>query len=370
MIWKKKKNLIKNKTIVIDGSSLRLNRGAAAYLYSLISGLAKIKISNNFRFVLIVPNGCNYLSIIKNNKIVILRRWFVNKIIWDLLLLPFYCWLEDGDLLHSTENTSGSFLPRLLRLKMIVTIFDVSFQKAFDIVPRPNSFKQWIGYYYRKIYSRKAAKIAEIVVTVSQFAKKDIAKELEVPLNKIKVTYIGVPSKFFSPSVHRHEKKILIVTGNSSQKNFKSTLDCLQKNKEVLKGWNIIVVGISGVSCNFVHYVGELIREELLNYYDKSSILIMPSLYESFSIPLVEALSRGLFVIASDRGATPEILGGFGLLYDPTSCLELKKSLIKALHYCSLPNLMNIKKSLRYAHSFSEENLAKQTLAVYKEQLR
>jgi len=368
MIWRKKK--FKIKTIVIDGSSLRLNRGAGAYLYSLISGLAKIKISNNFRFVLIVPNGCDYLSIIKNSKIVILQRCFVNKIIWDLFLLPFYCWLEDGDLLHNTENTSGSFLLRLLGLKMIVTIFDVSFQKSFDIVPGPNSFKQWIGYYYRRIYSRKAAKIAETVVTVSQFAKKDIAKEFEVPLNKIKVTYIGIPSKFFSPSVHRHEKKIIIVTGNSDQKNFKNTLDCLQKNKDVLKGWSIFVVGILGASCNFVHYVGEIRREELLTYYDKSSILIMPSLYESFSIPLVEALSRGLFVIASNRGATPEILGGFGLLYNPISCLELRKSLIKTLRYYSFPSLLNIEKSKRYAHSFSEENLAKQTLAIYKERLR
>ena len=368
MIWRKKKNF-KKKTIVIDGSSLRLNRGAAAYLHSLISGLAKIKIPNNFRFVLIVPNGCDYFSINKKSKIIILQRLFVNKIIWDLFLLPFYCWLENGDLFHSTENTSGSLLPRLLRLKMIVTIFDVSFQKLFDIVPKPDSFKQWIGYYYRKIYSRSASKAADVIITVSQFAKKDIIKELEVPANKIEVTYIGIPSNFFSPRVNYHKKKIIIVTGKSSQKYFDNTLDCLQKNKDVLKGWSILVIGILGASCNFVHYIGEIRREELLTYYDKSSILIMPSLYESVSIPLIEALSRGLFVIASNRGAPSEILGNFGVLYNPTSCSELRKSLIQAIKYWSLPNLSSIKKSRLYSRNFSEENLAKQTFAIYKKQL-
>ena len=159
-------------------------------------------------------------------------------------------------------------------------------------------------------------------------------------------------------------KRGIIVTGRSNQKNFDFTLDCLKQNKDILEKWIVNVVGITE-KAQFIHYAGKLNREDLIKHYDKASILIMPSLYESFSIPLIEALSRGLTVICSNKGAPPEIIKGFGLLYNPKSCQQLREKLLQAFKKHRLKKLSNKDKDVLYAPR-SQRKTCKKTLNVYE----
>ena len=361
--------MINKKIIVIDGSSLIKKRGVGTHVHSLISGLAKIKITSDLLFIVMVPLNCK-LNFLSKYNIRIIKKPFINKIIWDLILLPFYCWWVGGYLLHYTENTGGSLLPRLFKLKVALTIHDVSFLKPFHLVSKPSSFSQWIGLYYRRLCINNISKNSKIILTVSKFAKKDIKKELGVSSKKIIVTYNSLSPKFTLPRTFPQEKKIIIIAGLSNQKNLNFTLQCLKRSKDILKGWKIIVVGVSGENSKYINYVGEVDRDNLISYYDKASILIMPSLYESFSIPLIEALSRGLFVISSNKGAPPEILKKFGLLYNPKSCQKLRKNLIKALHKNRFKSQLNKKRAMRYALSFTDKKLAQETLGVYRRLLK
>jgi glycosyltransferase involved in cell wall biosynthesis len=357
------------KKIIIDGSSLIKKRGVGTYVASLISGLAKIKISSDTLIIVMVPLSCKF-DFVSKKHIKIIKKPFINKIIWDLILLPFYCWREGGCLLHYTENTGGSLFSKLFKIKLALTIHDVSFLKPFQLVARPSSFRQWIGLYYRRWCVNNIAKNSKIIFTVSKFAKKDIIKELSVFYKKIIVTPNSLSSKFALPRTFPQEKKIIIIAGLSNQKNLDFTLQCMKRSKDILKGWKIIVVGVSGENSKYINYVGEVDRDNLISYYDKASILIMPSLYESFSIPLIEALSRGLFVISSNKGAPPEILKKFGLLYNPKSCQQLRKNLIKALHKNRFKSQLNKKRAMRYALSFTDKKLAQETLGAYKKLLK
>lgn len=356
--------MVKKKIIIIDGSSLIQNRGTSAYVHSLISGLSKINISSKISIIVFVPLNCKLSFSLKNN-IKIIKKPFVNKIIWDLLLLPLYCWFAGGSLLHYTENTGGSFLPRLMGIKVLLTIHDVSFLKPFRLVSNPSSLKQWIGLFYRKLCINNIAKNSTIIFTVSKFAKKDIVKELRLPSKKIRVTNNCLSQKFLLPRTCLQEKKILLVTGSSNQKNFNFTLQCLKNIKNILKGWKIIVVGIRGKNSQFIKYIGEIDRDDLIKYYDQSSIMIMPSLYESFSIPLIEGLSRGLLIISSNKGAAPEIIKNFGLLYNPKSCEELKTNLIHALNKNKFLKKSNKHKAKIYASLYTDKKLAKVTYNNY-----
>ncbi len=353
------------KKIVIDGSSLIQKRGVGTYVASLISGLAKIKILSDILIIVMVPLNCKF-NFVSQKHIKIVKKPFINKIIWDLILLPFYCWREGGCLLHYTENTGGSLFSKLFKIRLALTIHDVSFLKPFQLVAKPSTFRQWIGLYYRRWCVNNIAKNSKIIFTVSKFAKKDIIKELSVFYKKIIVTPNSLSSKFALPRTCTQEKKIIIVTGRSNQKNFDFTIKCLKQSKDILKSWTISVVGIKGKNSKFINYIGEVERNSLIRHYDQASILIMPSLYESFSIPIIEALSRGLFVISSNKGAPPEILNNFGLLYNPKSCKELRKNLIKALYKNRFKNTLNKKKAVSYALSFTDKKLAKQTLMIYK----
>jgi len=364
------------KKILIDGSALKNNRGSSSYLKTLIEGMSKLKYSKKFELILVVPFSLNKsLSTINNFKII--YRPFFNKIVWDLVLLPFYCWREKGHLLHNTENTSGVLLQKLFGFKSVTTIFDVSYHKPFNISPRPKYLRQWIGFFYRRLYSKKAAKITSKIITVSNFAKRDIIKHLEVIPKKIKVIYLGIPKIFFSKKISHisskkkfHEKKnIIIVTGSSNQKNFDKTFEYLKINKNIIKGWKLNIIGIEGKNSDFAKFFGNINRRRIINLYDKSSILIMPSLYESFALPLAEALSRGLLVISSNRGAAKEIMRSNAIFYNPKSCRDFKKALTEAIKSWKHIKLKKIKKQIDYASYYSEENLALKTLDVYNEVL-
>ena len=361
--------IISQKKIIIDGSSLLNHRGVSSYVNSLISGFDKINIPKDYNLIVFLPKS--YLGEFKHiKKIEFIKRPFINKIIWDLILLPIYSWQIGGGLIHFTENTGGLLFSNFLKLKNILTLHDVSFLKSFDLVGKPITIKQWIGLYYRRWSINFFVKNSEKIITVSKFAKKDIKKELKLNNKKIKIIYNSLPKIFFSKRIFSQKKNILIVTGLSNQKNFFKTLKFLNQSLDIIKGWKIIVVGIEGVDTKFVKYIGIRNREKLLKYYDKSKILLMPSLYESFSIPIIEALSRELLVISSKFGATAEILKKYGIFYNPNSLKELRSSLKKAIKNKKYFNKTQIKRARKYALTFNQEKLAKETFEIYKEILK
>jgi len=75
-------------------------------------------------------------------------------------------------------------------------------------------------------------------------------------------------------------------------------------------------------------YVTDL---ELANLYRNSVAFVYPSLYEGFGIPLLEAMSCGSVVVASNRTSIPEVVGDAGILFDPSSTDELTEVLISLL---------------------------------------
>ena len=108
----------------------------------------------------------------------------------------------------------------------------------------------------------------------------------------------------------QRKNQIILVSGNSKQKNLEWTINKLKKFISDLN-WKIIIVGVNKNLFNvnnkkfkFYDYVD---NQKLINLYDESKILIFPSKNESFGIPIHEALSRGLHVLANKTGATVEI---------------------------------------------------------------
>jgi glycosyltransferase involved in cell wall biosynthesis len=359
----------KKNIVIIDGSNIIKKRGVGSYILSLISGINKIKVPPNINFFLIVPISYKFSKSLKPKNFKVLKRLYINKILWDFFLLPFYCWYENGSILHFTENTGGSNFSKLFKYKTVLTVHDTIFFKPFKIVGIPISIKQWLGLFYRRIFIKYMAKRANCIITVSECSKKDIRHKLDLPEKNIKVIHNSLPPVFFKKKNLIKNKKILLVSGESNLKNFNLTINCLESCQEFLCDWKILVVGIRRESTNFVKYIGQNINS-IKPYYEQSSIFIMPSLYEGFSIPLIEALSCGLFVISSNRGAAPEILRNHGLLYNPTSSKELRESLIKAVKITQGRSRKYIKEGKKYALSFTNEKQANQTLEVYKDLLK
>lgn len=356
--------------VLIDIGGLRSKRGISSYIHSIVSGLVDKGVECDREIFLLAPKSVardlSVNTIPENVKII--SKPYINQIIWEIFLVPIYAKILGASLIHYTGNTGGVLIPKLFNIPFVVTIHDVSFLKQSEIVPRPELLRQKIGYLYRNYNTPKVARSAKRIITVSEFAKRDILSEISCDQDKVLVVHNALRDEFFAKEKSaEREKVILLVTGDGGQKNLDPTLKCLTKNKDKLPDWLVLVVGIDGrKSTDFIQYAGKVNPVELVRYYDMATLFLMPSLYESFSIPVIEALSRKAFVVASNRGAVSEVLGEYGLKYDPTSCLDLLEKI-----ECGIANKDTDNKSAakRYAKSFSSENLVKKTLSVYQEAL-
>ena len=99
------------------------------------------------------------------------------------------------------------------------------------------------------------------------------------------------------------------------------------------------------------------------------AIFAMPSLYEGFGFPVLEAMACGTPVIISNRGSLPEIAGQAALVVDPDDAAELGSALARVWRDPGLRAALR-HKGLARAAEFSWERCARETLDVYKRVLR
>ena len=126
------------------------------------------------------------------------------------------------------------------------------------------------------------------------------------------------------------EKLLICISGSSPQKNTKIIFKATKSlPPDSFKDWTLIIVGLdkdfnystkSGLKIIALKYQNQ---ERLRLLYEKAYTLLFPSLYESFGIPLVEALRNKCHIIASSGGATKEICDKNAFYFDPNDCEEL-----------------------------------------------
>lgn len=298
-------------------------RGMGVYLNELLGALVEI---TNVDFYLVTNNsiGAKILTErFSSNTHINVKLLRAPLPAYEQVLLPIYCHKIDASILLSSGNTASMFG---FSEKQILLIHDVYYLKKKNKSDAPNSLKRRLGEIYRKSTVSIASKKVTKIITVSQFAKNDIATELKVVEDKIVVIHNGVNTDFCGgyEQLAMKQKRILLVTGSSAQKNVSNTIKSLVSNEGLVK--NFGGIDVVGISCadeiglkddEFVVYHGHISREKVKRLYLSSSHFMLPSLYESFGIPAIEALMAGCDVYLSSRGAMASLLAGAGSFYDP-----------------------------------------------------
>ena len=298
-------------------------RGMGVYLSEVLTALVEI---TTIDFYLVTNNtvGAKILS----ERFCAMEHINVKLLsaplpVYEQILLPIYCRKIDAGFLLSSGNTATMFG---FSKRQILLIHDVYYLKKKKNSDAANSVKRKLGEIYRKSTISIASKKAPKIITVSQFAKKDIVNELGVAEENITVIHNGVNPDFCSgyEQLVTKQKRILFVTGASPQKNVPNTIKALVSNSDLIK--NFDGIDVVGVSCaeeiglkseSFVVYHGHVSRDDVKRLYLSSSHFMLPSLYESFGIPAIEALMAGCDVYLSSRGAMATLLSGVGSFYDP-----------------------------------------------------
>lgn len=297
------------------------------------------------------------------------------RIVTENIMLPKFIRAHKFHLFHSPNYV----LPLLLRKPSVLTVHDLI---TLDF-PELCQFESVL---YFRLFLRYSLKKADHIITVSETVKHDILKRYKIDPRKISVTHLGV-SPLFCPcsdeivlKTYRIPGKYFLFVGNIEPK--KNLIRLLKAFQFLVEGYGrneyLVIAGQNGWKYGEVYktvkqlglenrivFTGYVPETDLPALYSMAEVFVFPSLYEGFGIPPLEAMACGTAVVASDRGALPEVTGGNCLLADPLNPAEIA-SKIYCLQTDSELKQEMIEKGRQWVKQFTWERTAEKTLAVYQ----
>jgi glycosyltransferase involved in cell wall biosynthesis len=241
--------------------------------------------------------------------------------LWEQALLPLAA--RNARLVLSPAN-----LAPLGSARNVVYVHDLA------PIREPAWFGRAYGAWHRAAL-RRLAKRARLLIVPSAFVKAELSELLGVEPDRVRVAPPGVDPRFTPaalPPPDRTEPYVLALGTASARKN----LALLDRVAPALaaEGLRVLTAGStrgylkqdeSGVG-----RLGYVPEQDLPTLYAGAAALAMPSLYEGFGLPCVEAMACGTPVVASDRGALPEACGGAALHADPDDPDAFAAALLRA----------------------------------------
>lgn len=358
----------------------RIVGGTDSYAVSLINALAKIDAENQyFIFTNRETSGGNFQTG-DNFTFVpcpIKSSNWVSRSLWEQLVLPSQARGYQLDLMHSL----GSISPLLLSLRTIVTIPDLIYRAV------PLSFPR-ISRAVQNFFVENSARRVTKIITFSEFIREEVIQRLGIPAEKVLAIPLAPQERETGQQIswdelilkHRINRPFVIVmSGKLLHKNIPRLVEAfLRANHQLGHAFQLIVGGHlpdHGESARLIKKVadessdirvtGYISDDELSELLAHATAYALPSLYEGFGLPALQAMAAGVPLISSDRAALPEVSGDAALYFDPMDVDGMAASLIKILSDSELRSRL-IANGTENLKRFSWETTARQTLAVYQ----
>lgn len=238
---------------------------------------------------------------------------------------------------------------------------------------------RWYG--FAEMQKRVARQIPDLL-TVSSTSATDIAEDFGVHPDQLHVVPLGVDTAVFAPRLQPRVpgRIIAIASADVPLKGVANLLQAVAKlrterdvelqlvSRLESKGPTEKLIAELGIT-DIVHISSGLSDQELADLLASAEISCIPSLYEGFSLPAVEAMASGTPIVASRAGALPEVLGSEGLcaeLVTPGDVEELTQVLANLLDSPERRYQLGIAGRQRAVDVYSWESVAAQTVSVYE----
>lgn len=242
-----------------------------------------------------------------------------------------------GDVLLFPDFTTW---PSLFRTPKILTVHDLTY------IDYPQYVRKRNLKHLRRYVAGDASR-ANLVLTISRFTKSRLVQEFKLPAEKIIVEPVPPPKPLTPKSSIRLPKKFILFIGSvEPRKNVSGLLEAYALLSEELRAeYALVLAGgqgwdsketiarakqlqAEGHNIILSGYVDEPTRAAL---YAQAAVVAVPSFYEGFGMPILEAMSYGVPVIASNLPVFKEVAGSDGLYFDPDSAKAIKDALQKIL---------------------------------------
>lgn len=357
-----------------------IGKGLGRYTQKLIENLEKIDQENQYFVFLRKENFDEYQPGSANfKKIMADYKWygFSEQIFYPILLLR-----HDLDLMHFPHFN----VPILYWKKIVVTIHDlilIHFPTIKNTTLNPMFY--WVKFFAYKLTIWLAIRRAKKIIAVSNFTKKDILSNYNVPESKIAVTYEACESFCYFRQGKVDEilqkygimKPYLLYVGNAyPHKNLEFLALAFSRLKTEFENLSLVLVGkedyfykrlegfISNEKIRNIVLPGFVQDKDLDEIYRNSLAYAFPSLYEGFGLPPLEAMSKGIPVLSSNHECMREVLGGSAIFADAGNVEDFSLAMRRIISDTDLRWKLS-ESGYERAASFSWRKMAKETLAIY-----
>jgi len=295
------------------------------------------------------------------------------KVFWLQFFLPLHLFKKnDFDVYFSTAH----YLPCCLKTPSVVTVHDLSY------IFFPQDFLKK-DLYKLKNWTKKSVYKATKIIAVSKTTKQDIVKSYEIDPQKITVIYNGYEKKSSLSETKLKDKNtkhpyILYVGTLQPRKNITTLITAFAKYKQFYPDFKLVIAGKKGwlyekifnLSKKLgledeIYFTDYISNNQLIYLYENAFCFVLPSFYEGFGIPPLEAMSFGCPVISSISSSLPEVSGNAALYFDPDDPYDLVEKLKKLKNDPDMRKNLT-KKGYERIKLFSWNDCAQKTLSTIK----
>lgn len=234
-------------------------------------------------------------------------------------------------------------------------------------------------------------KSLDLLLAISESAKNDAVKLLGIPEEKVKVIYAGIDKDFrklAKVNIHKLKSKynitdsfILFAGGIDFKKNIEGLIHAYAKlGKGATNRYQLVIVGNLAQDLvikfleiakqddieNRVLCIGFVPKEDLIELYNVAEMLVFPSLYEGFGLPVLEAMACGTRVVTSNCSSLKEIAEGHAVLVNPKSVKSITKGILEIINH-PIDSLNVAEQTIDYALGYTWDKVADLTINFIKD---
>lgn len=314
------------KRIVIDGVIFGLQKaGGISQLWGDLLLELDSSFAKHYSLILLIPTNSNIVwneikPRLKNIKIVKRKRFrWGNRNYFNGIYLTYLAWKWRPKLWHQSYYVG---FPSLFCGKKLTTFHDMIPERTESVIPYDSK---------KKFDSLRRCSKA---VVISHHSNQDLLRWIPECQGKT----IVIPNGCIQHRIEVEKEKIILFIGK--RRGYKNFLDSIRVFLDDARFDSYRILAVGGESplnpqeksLERVEYLGTLSGKEVQEAYASAQIVLFPSLYEGFGLPIIEAFSASCLVIAMRSSSIPEIVGPDYPLGDPTdpkSLLRVAEQLLK-----------------------------------------
>lgn len=295
---------------------------------------------------------------------------------------------REFDVIHDNQSLNWSLLRlHLDGMPMVASIHHpitvdrrLDMRAARGLKAKFGAFR-WYGFVRHQC---EVARRIRTILTVSETSRRDMATSMGIDPGRVRVVPIGVDTTVFRPLPGVERVPFSVVTTASADVPLKGLVHLVEALSLLVRRYPRIRLSIIGATRpgsdvqrlvdrlglrERVDFLGKVSQEEIVHLYSASRVACVPSLYEGFSLPAIEAMACGIPLVATDGGALPEVVGDdgeAGLIARAGDARSIAEQIARVFDDPALASSLSHHARLRVLARYSWKSAAISTVEAYR----